>query len=440
MPKRLKLMHTAIDAYDSGQLHKADLICRQLLDMNSENQLVFCLLGLISCDIGEFDFAEHYFSKAVKTALHNPVGNGCLHRFTGNVPTVRLEVEKNSQNFYVKEEIIEERKFLFIKAWGYGFWSDVDHVLGQLLLCEITGRTPIVYWGSNSNYNIGENVNAFELYFEPVSQYNVHDMLNKDFTFFPPKWTHDTLLSNDVNKWAGPYSCMTGIYFLNRPETVAVSDYYTALNDLIPWIMKSHPLYGLESQSLYRYLIKKYLKLRPALSKEIDTFYTKKMLGQKPVQAVHLRGGDKALEGGRLNEQDRVFYDEIEKYQVYHPEASIFLLTDDNRIKDYFIDLYPQKVIVTEAKRTHGDLGVHNQEGYSRYNLGREVIFDTFLAAKCDHFIGHAWSNLPLMVSYLKEWPAGSCVLLGENMHSARLMYFSESHQLLPMKLFVESL
>jgi hypothetical protein len=266
-------------------------------------------------------------------------------------------------------------------------------------------------------------------------------MLAKDFTFYPPKWTCENLLSNDVNKWSGPYSCMTGIYFLNRPETVVVSDYYTALNDLIPWIKKNHPLYGLERENLYRYLIKKYLRLRTELSKEIDTFYTEKMLGRKPILAVHLRGGDKAWEGEGLKEQNWTGYDEIEKYIIHHPEASIFLLTDDNRIKDYFINQYPQKeVIVTEAKRTDVVLGVHNQEGYSRYNLGREVIFDTFLAAKCDHFIGHAWSNLPLMVNYLKDWSAGSCVLLGENMHSAQLIYLSESNQFLPMKLFVESL
>src|SRR5947208_17137630 len=28
-------------------------------------------------------------------------------------------------------------KFLLIKAWGFGFWSDMDHVLGGLLLAEI---------------------------------------------------------------------------------------------------------------------------------------------------------------------------------------------------------------------------------------------------------------------------------------------------------------
>src|SRR5580765_3885445 len=38
-------------------------------------------------------------------------------------------------------------RFLLIKSWGKGFWSDVDHVLGALLAAEMTRRTPIVHSG-----------------------------------------------------------------------------------------------------------------------------------------------------------------------------------------------------------------------------------------------------------------------------------------------------
>jgi hypothetical protein len=202
MPKRLKLMHAAIDAYDNGDLHKADLICHQLLDMNYQSQLVLCLLALISCDIGELDFAEDYLSNAVKTAYLNRIDNESSNSFIRDMLKVKIKGKTSSGNFRARQEIIEDKKFLLIKAWGYGFWSDIDHVLGQLLLCEMTGRIPIVCWGSNSNYNTGKIDNAFELYFEPISQYTIHDMLAKDFTFYPPKWTCENLLSNDVNKYS----------------------------------------------------------------------------------------------------------------------------------------------------------------------------------------------------------------------------------------------
>ncbi|MCR2600326.1 hypothetical protein NSP09_24715, partial [Salmonella enterica] len=57
-------------------------------------------------------------------------------------------------------------RYLVIKSWGFGFWSDVSQVLGSLLLAEITGRTPVTHWGRNSLFNDGSNRDSFALYFE----------------------------------------------------------------------------------------------------------------------------------------------------------------------------------------------------------------------------------------------------------------------------------
>ena len=53
----------------------------------------------------------------------------------------------NDANQIVKND---KSKYLLIKAWGFGFFSDVNHIIGQLLIAELTGRIPIVYWGKNS--------------------------------------------------------------------------------------------------------------------------------------------------------------------------------------------------------------------------------------------------------------------------------------------------
>src|SRR5690242_5044603 len=34
-------------------------------------------------------------------------------------------------------------RILVIREWGCGFWSDFDHVIGGLLLAELTGRAPV---------------------------------------------------------------------------------------------------------------------------------------------------------------------------------------------------------------------------------------------------------------------------------------------------------
>ena len=70
-----------------------------------------------------------------------------------------------------------EPRFLLIKARGYGFWSDVSHVLGALLLAVMTGRIPVTYWGYNSRFTEGSGRDAFELYFKPVSEFAIETYL-----------------------------------------------------------------------------------------------------------------------------------------------------------------------------------------------------------------------------------------------------------------------
>jgi hypothetical protein len=73
--------------------------------------------------------------------------------------------------------VLESNRFLLIKAWGCGFWSDVSHVAGQLLIAELTDRIPVIFWGTGSLY-ASENPlvkDAFIMYFLPVSNYSVYD-------------------------------------------------------------------------------------------------------------------------------------------------------------------------------------------------------------------------------------------------------------------------
>jgi hypothetical protein len=85
--------------------------------------------------------------------------------------------------------------FLLIKAWGCGFWSDMNQVFGCLPLAEITGRIPVTHWGKNSLYGDGTDTDAFQLYFEPISPVGIPDVIqaaNKG-AVFRPNWPTETL-------------------------------------------------------------------------------------------------------------------------------------------------------------------------------------------------------------------------------------------------------
>jgi hypothetical protein len=74
---------------------------------------------------------------------------------------------------------------LLIKRWGAGFWSDVDHVVGQLARAEISNRVPVVQWGVGGPYGNGRD-ETFTLYFEPVSGLGVEAL---EGSIWPECWT-----------------------------------------------------------------------------------------------------------------------------------------------------------------------------------------------------------------------------------------------------------
>ena len=114
---------------------------------------------------------------------------------------------------------------------------------------------PIVYWGKNSLFGDGTEVNAFEHYFESFSKLSINEFQKNTFSYWPPKWNNANLKSDDVNKWQGPYSRIAGQYLLNRPENVVISDFYSGIIDIKSWIPSNHPLFKLSINEIYYYCV-----------------------------------------------------------------------------------------------------------------------------------------------------------------------------------------
>ncbi|MEI4828206.1 hypothetical protein WAX78_01840 [Bacillus sp. FJAT-53711] len=86
-------------------------------------------------------------------------------------------------------------RFLLIKAWENGFWSDESHVAGQLLIAELTNRIPVIFWGADSLYASEDPLvtDAFTMYFLPVSSYSVYDLEKENYTYYPSRWNYGNL-------------------------------------------------------------------------------------------------------------------------------------------------------------------------------------------------------------------------------------------------------
>ncbi|GFO68497.1 hypothetical protein GMLC_20760 [Geomonas limicola] len=397
------LEKTATALLARGLITPAELVCRYLEDRGYRSALVSRTLGEVALAIGEPRCAAKQLREAVR------LGGGGYDR---------ILLVKAEQAALMPGDPPKER-YLLVKAWGYGFWSDVNHVLGQCLCAEITSRTPVVHWGDNSLFGDDPGGNAFENFFEPVGGVTLEELAGRCRSFYPPKWRADNLALSRLDQATGPWSRCSTLHALTRREDLVVSDFHYAVHDLVPWIPPEHPLYGLSTDAVYRHLVTRYLKVRPEILQRVEAFARELLAGHRHL-ALHVRGGDKGGEDANLALVNSLYPREIERYLDRHPEARLFLSTDDRSILSEYRERYGERLVTTAATRTGNGQGVHYQTQASRRLLGEEVLMDALLAARCDAFVGNGLSNVSVAVAQLKQWPAESCRLLGARLDRLR--------------------
>ena len=105
----------------------------------------------------------------------------------------------------------------------------------------------------------------------------------------------------------------------------------------------------------------------------------------------------------------------IEKFLDKNQELAMFPLTDSLDILEEYKHRYRSKLIYRDRLRTDNHVGTHYCKQNDKRQLGYEIIVDTYIAAKCDYFIGFVNSNVSTTVLHLKDWQLSDYVLLGEN-------------------------
>ena len=409
-----QLLNFATQSLAAGQLAAAEIACRELLDLSPGDAALLHLLGYIAAQVGERDAALAYF----QAALAAEPGN-----------------EQIKQNILAVQRMPPPAPprgdgYLLIKDWGFGFWADMAHVVGSLLLAEITGRIPLVYWGPESLFGDKSERNAFNHYFEPVSSVSLEQLGGlRDASFFPPRWHAGNLTQSGVSKWEGRGSRAGAVFFLNRPETIAVSDFNIGVVHVMPWIPAHHPLHGKSLEEIHRILTEKYLRPRADIAAACDAFHAAHLAGA-PFVAVHLRGSDKAIEDPKLSATNRELLAALETVDSSWP---IFLMTDDAGCLARMKSTYGRRIIATDCQRTETEEGVHYLPTVDPVRAGREIMIDTYLGLCATRFIGNSRSNVSAMIAVMKDWPPGALTLIGRsmlyerNLHIYRIPTFAPS-------------
>lgn len=393
---------TAEAALARGNLQLAEFLCRDRLERGDGDLLTWRTLAEIATRAGVHHVAADCWQAARQIAPHDPAVLAAWH--AARVAQQRSDAARNARS---------SPRYLLIKAWGYGFWSDLDHVLSMLLLADLTGRIPVVRWGRNSLFRSPDADNAFTAFFEPVSPACLTDLQQPGQRYFPGKWSASKLADEDVGKWEGPGSRCTGLHLLGRDEEVVVSDFHTKVHDLMPWIPADSPYAGLTRSQIYRAIVQKYLRLKPHLAQRVDGLWAERLKGRHWL-AVHVRGSDKVHEIRHLHEVNEAYYGAIDKILSVNPALSIFLLTDSAPMLACFQERYGDRILSLDVIRSSSQTGVH-YAGHAGVEVGEQVILDAWLAARCDFFLGNGGSNVSVGIRHLKSWPDGTFFLIGED-------------------------
>ncbi|NCB51968.1 MAG: hypothetical protein EOM54_08835 [Clostridia bacterium] len=344
---------------------------------------------------------------------------------------------------------MSEDKFLLIRNWSFILWADVEHVLSQLLIAELTGRIPVIYWPTHCLHNGFVHTNGFELYFEPVSQYTILDLAKPEYSYYPPIWDADNLLVEDQSKGTCLYRNIGDIICNN--SNVVIGDIYIPVYQLIPFINKNHAAYGMTVFQINCYLFRKYIRIKQDIEAEIQGYYNSWLRNEGLVMAVHVlkaneepvydldvyRKKDKRhylnnplnfikkkkrpRKNRKLLEANLMYRDEIKKFIETYNVQKIFLLTNCGQTVKEYQKEYGSMVVFTPCKRMEKDESLSAMDNpMVKRRQGIEIIKDTYLAAKCSFFIGSDCSSLSHAVSYIKDWPKNNLRLLFHNVKNRK--------------------
>lgn len=398
-----KWLVEAVEAQQRGNLSLAESLCRMRIHFGAGDGATWNCLGRIAMQAGRTDVAARFFQRALDVEP--------------SFRPARLGLQAAQGRPRPATQAPADARYLLIRSWGQGFWADVDHVLGQLLLAQYTGRTPVVYWGGESLFNDHPEADAWTDFFEPVSNVGIETLEASGLDRFPKEWAAGSLREIRHALMQHPDRRMGALEMMARPERVCVSTLYVGAETILDWAPQGHWSCGQGFTQASRRVMRELIRPTAANLEKADAFAREKFTPGRML-GLHIRGSDKIVETRNLEREIVELSARAEARLRAEPDLRLFLLTDWTPAVTHLRGLFGARVIVTPARRTDTILAVHYAANPSRRAIGEEVLIDALLGARCDTFLGVASSNVSCAVEHLKDWPAGNCQLLGERKNS----------------------
>eukprot|EP01084_Bolivina_argentea_P137425 242014_1 len=269
-----------------------------------------------------------------------------------------------------------------------------------LILSERRNMTLWIDYTADYNkiyYDPNYNENVFEYYFEGITPESQH--CNKNISNYTVLTKHEIWPDMHYNlEWA-IHGWYYHWYHHGIDKQKDMNYYYES------W-------YKQQRETGYKY-VSKYFKLKQIIKDELEqkwNAFSKFTAHKYIILGLHIRGTDKAAHRRKIRSNEFLVY--VSAFMKYFGKnGKIFIATDDTQYLNEFklnwdkyvnSSLYPIEDTIfmqNDIVRSSNGQAVFRIKDVGKYQIGKEVLFDILMLAKCDWFI-HGASMVSEAVFY----------------------------------------
>ena len=133
-------------------------------------------------------------------------------------------------------------------------------------------------------------------------------------------------------------------------------------------------------------ILSKYLKIKEHITQKADRLWNEMFSPDDYVIGCHIRGTDKmTVLGGRIITPDE-YYPYIENLITKHPQAKIFIATDDPKMFKVFTNRYASCKYIDNILRSSINVFL-DQDIKDNYKKGEDVLLDAICLSKCNFLL-----------------------------------------------------
>jgi hypothetical protein len=232
---------------------------------------------------------------------------------------------------------------IYRPKFGSGFFSNVFHVMGHLMVAQAYDLTPVV------------------------------DMEN-----FPVLYNEKEPIDNIQNAWE---------YYFHQPGGFRLEEVYESKNVLFCDGRFIEEIYdNVKAEGIVR----QFLRIKEYVVNYANEFYVEHFAGHV-VLSVHFRGQEqKKAPGHPACPTTDQMLERTEKLLKTYCIDKIFFVSEEQSYLELFKSKFGSKVFATDAFRTY-DINAYHLRPYPRrqhmYRLGLDVLRDTLLLARADYLL-----------------------------------------------------